>query len=139
MPTAIYAIVPSQTWPLRHTVMWPDKPLDYVKLPEDAHGIHYGLFVNDHLVSVISLFIKGEDAQFRKFATALSHQGKGYGSQLLKYLMQEAASKGIKKLWCNARKDKASFYENFGMIKTSHSFIKGGIGYVVMELVRTKT
>ena len=124
----------ADTWPLRHKVMWPDKPLDYIKLPEDAKGIHYGLFENQQLVSVISLFIQGDTAQFRKFATDHTEQGKGHGSRLLQYLIEEVKSKDIKKLWCNARTDKKDFYQRFGMKMTDQSFQKGGIDYVIMEV-----
>ncbi len=124
----------SQTWPLRHTVMWPDMPLDYIKLPNDDQGLHYGLFVRQQLISVISLFIDGDAAQFRKFATDTSAQGKGYGTLLLSHLIEQAKVKGVKRLWCNARIDKAAYYERFGMVKTEKTFSKGGIDYVIMEL-----
>ena len=83
MTIEIREIKAEDTWPMRHKVMWPDQPLDYVILPQDEEGLHYGLFKEDKLISVISLFINQEEAQFRKFATATEAQGKGYGSALL--------------------------------------------------------
>lgn len=133
LQTRISQIPATATWPLRHTVMWPDKPLDYIKLSGDDLGIHYGLFVEKQLVSVVSLFIDDDVAQFRKFATATSEQGKGYGTRLLSHLITEAKHKDIKLLWCNARVDKAAYYERFGMKKTCQIFNKGGIDYVIME------
>lgn len=135
MSITIHPILPSQTWPLRHKVMWPDKPIDYVKLPEDEQGLHFGLFVENQLVSVISLFITGTEAQFRKFATDTAEQGKGYGTQLLAHLIKEAQMAGVKRLWCNARMDKVAYYERFGMQKTKQTFGKGGIDYVIMEQI----
>ncbi|WP_207952169.1 GNAT family N-acetyltransferase [Paenibacillus turpanensis] len=127
-------IVPKkQAWQLRHKVMWPDRELDYVKLADDDQGTHFGLFENELLVSVVSLFIQGEEAQFRKFATLTSQQGKGYGSKLLKHVLDEAMHSGVKRIFCNARIEKASFYEKFGLRKTDHTFTKGGKDYVVME------
>ena len=38
-------------------------------LQDDEDGLHFGLFNKEKLVSVVSLFIDGEEAQFRKFAT----------------------------------------------------------------------
>lgn len=113
--------------------MWPAEPLDYVKLPNDDIGIHYGLFVAGKLISVISLFVDGDEAQFRKFATITSEQGKGLGTRLLSHLMEKAELLEIKKLWCNARLDKTSFYHKFGLKETAHSFVKNGQSYVVME------
>jgi len=129
----IREISSNQTWPLRHQVMWPDEPLEYVKLPNDDAGIHYGLFLGGQLTSVVSLFIINQEAQFRKFATLLSEQGLGFGTELLSHLFKQVESLGVKRIWCNARIDKASFYHKFGLKKTAHSFVKNGQSYVVME------
>ncbi len=123
-----------ETWALRHLVMWPDKPLDFVMLPNDAQGLHYGLFDSGQLVSVISMFIEGEKAQFRKFATDTSYQGKGYGSQLLHFLIEEARKLGIKELTCDARVSATGFYERFGMQISSEVFQKSGKDYVRMRV-----
>ncbi|RYU94875.1 GNAT family N-acetyltransferase [Emticicia agri] len=114
--------------------MWPDKPIDFVILPDDADGLHYGLFENNQLVSVISLFIKAEQAQFRKFATDSAYQGKGYGTQLLNFLIKEAKYLGIKELICDARVTAIGFYEQFGMETGSEVFQKSGKDYVKMRL-----
>lgn len=121
-----------ETWALRHKVMWPEKPLDFVILPNDADGLHYGLFENGQLISVISLFVKGEQAQFRKFATDTTCQGKGYGSQLLAFLIKTAKDLGIKELTCDARVTAIGFYERFGMKVDSEIFQKSGKDYVRM-------
>ncbi|MCU0469711.1 MAG: GNAT family N-acetyltransferase [Arcicella sp.] len=34
----IKEIKPADTWQLRHTVMWPNRPLSYVQLSEDEKG-----------------------------------------------------------------------------------------------------
>jgi GNAT superfamily N-acetyltransferase len=121
------------TWTIRHQVMWPDKPFDYVKLAEDEHGRHFGIYDGARLVSVISLFIDGDEAQFRKFATHADMQGKGYGTALLQHLVAEAGALAVRKLWCNARTSKTVFYEKAGFQKTDKTFDKDGVGYVVME------
>ncbi|KAJ7065829.1 hypothetical protein C8F01DRAFT_752889 [Mycena amicta] len=38
-------ITAAQTISLRHSVLWPDKDVEYVLLPEDANGRHYGAFI----------------------------------------------------------------------------------------------
>ena len=133
MNTIIKAITPQETWPIRHKVMWPEEPFDYIKLPEDTEGLHFGLWVDDMLISVVSLFIKKEIGQFRKFATLVDKQGKGYGSQLLHHLIEIAKTKKVKKIWCNARVTKAAYYTKFDMEITNCRFSKNGIDYVVME------
>ena len=122
-----------ETRALRHKVMWPDKPIDFVILPNDTEGLHYGLFENEQLISVISLFVTGDQAQFRKFATDTDYQGKGYGTQLLNFMIAEAKRLGIKELRCDARITAIGFYEKFGMRIASGVFQKSGKDYVRMR------
>ena len=129
----IKAIPGQLTWKDRHKAMWPNKPFSYIKLDNDVEGQHFGLYLENKLVSVISVFIIGKEAQFRKFATVPQHQGNGYGSNLLSYIFKEMSELGIKRLWCNARQDKTLYYKKFGMIKTPITFTKGNIDYIIME------
>lgn len=131
----IVQITSEETLSIRHKVMWPNKPIDYVQLPNDAEGRHFGYFKNDELISVISLFVENNEAQFRKFATLKEYQGKGFGSELLNELMLISAKEQLSKIWCNARINKIDYYSKFGMIETNNKFIKGGIGYVIMERI----
>ncbi|HDZ05923.1 MAG TPA: GNAT family N-acetyltransferase [Maribacter sp.] len=113
--------------------MWPNKSIDYVKLPNDIEGRHYGLFLNEKLISVISLFITDTEAQFRKFATIKEYQGKGYGSLLLQEIIGVAKNENLSKIWCNARQNKTDFYTKFGMVSTNRTFVKGAVDFVIME------
>jgi GNAT superfamily N-acetyltransferase len=131
----IRRISKEEVWPIRQAVMWPDRDIEYVKLPDDEEGSHYGLFDGPRLVSVVSLFVNGQEqeAQFRKFATLEQEQGRGYGSRLLSYVMNTAREQGIRRIWCNARATKAGFYAKFGLLETDQVFVKGGLDYVIME------
>lgn len=129
----IKQISAAETYPLRHSVMWPDQPLSFIKLPEDVTGIHFGLFKDELLISVVSLFISGETAQFRKFATVSEEQQKGYGTWLLNHLIDFVKEKKLQLLWCNARVDKTTYYLKFGFNKTTKTYIKKGINFVILE------
>jgi len=133
----ILEIKPEETWVLRHEVMWPDQTIDYVKLEEDSNGQHFGLKVDGKILSVISVFVEGGHAQFRKFATDTAEQGKGYGSTLLSHIIQLLEEQGVLSIWCNSRVEKSSFYRKFGLRETTKTFTKGGIDYVIMEKVRS--
>ena len=130
----IQLISPEQTYALRHAVLWPDKPLDYVKVDNDAEGHHYGAFLNDELVAVISLFVTGPEARFRKFATKPALQRQGIGTRLLNYVIAEARQLGATTLWCDARLDAAGFYRRFGMKPEGKLFYKGDIPYNRMSM-----
>lgn len=122
------------TWPVRHAVLWPNKPIEAIRLEKDDEGIHYGLYVDSCLIAVISVFIKGDEAQFRKFATKQEFQGQGYGSKLFEHMLHELKEKKIRRIWCNARLDANDFYKRYGFKKASGKiFNKGPIGYTIME------
>ena len=123
----------SETWELRHRVMAPNRPFVSIKLPKDEEGLHFGFFEEEKLVSVISLFIENNTAQFRKFATEISEQNKGYGSILLNHIIQESIKNNVKNLWCNARVSALGFYEKFGFKAVSETWMDYEIEYVKME------
>jgi len=127
-----------QILPIRQEVMWPDKPVDFVRVAEDDQGIHFGLFTEENLVSVVSVFFKGNEAQFRKFATLEKYQGMGYGTHLLEFVFDFLQEKKVDRIWCNARISKTGFYQKFGLKETAIVFEKEGIRYVVMEKLSFK-
>ncbi|QDK79118.1 GNAT family N-acetyltransferase [Spirosoma sp. KCTC 42546] len=125
----IRSITPEQTYPLRHNVLWPDKPFEYVKVENDADGYHFGAFLEDELVAVISLFVNDKDSRFRKFATRSDCQRQGIGTLLLNHVIDEAKRLRAITLWCDARLEAADFYRRFGMEAVSEVFYKGPIPY----------
>ena len=129
----IKEIKPSETLDLRHRILSPDKFIDSIILAEDDSGQHFGLFKNAQLISVISLFIENDAAQFRKFATETSEQNKGYGSILLKHIIEESLKNEVKNIWCNARISALGFYEKFDFKVVSEKWIKNDVEYVKME------
>ncbi|KAH9889892.1 acyl-CoA N-acyltransferase [Cubamyces lactineus] len=136
----------ADTVPLRHSVLWPDHPVDYVLLPEDASGHHYGAFLptSTSPVAVISVFIDSlpsapaevsasRTARFRKFACDPTYQGRGIGSRLLQHVFGVAAKElGCSVIWCDARLSASTWYERRGMQKFGEVFFKGEIEYVRM-------
>jgi GNAT superfamily N-acetyltransferase len=120
-------------WQLRREVLYPDRDLERVKLADDRLGAHWGVYVEDQLVSVISFFEAGGVGRFRKFATRVEWQGKGYGSRLLDHIMRLAASSGSKVIWCNARTTALQLYERFGMRPMGEVWEENGYTYVKME------
>lgn len=131
---SIKRIKPSETWQIRHEVMWPNQPFEFVQLEEDKEGLHFGYFIEEKLVSIVSCFIVGDEMQFRKLATLVEYQGKGIATALLEYLFEFAKDKKIKKIWCNARRTKKSFYEKLGMKDTCLLFTKAEIDFTIMEM-----
>ena len=120
---------------IRHKAMYPDENPEVVELPDDGEGIHFGLFDNNQLISVISWFRRSEtEAQFRKFGTLEQFRNLGYGAQLMNYIIDFTKGEGIETLWCNARLDALNFYKRLGFRQTETQFNKNGIDYIVIQL-----
>jgi predicted GNAT family N-acyltransferase len=121
-------------YPIRHTVMYPNLPFDYIKLPKDNEGTHFAIIKSKEIVTVVSLFFEHNSAQFRKLATLETEQGNGYATMLLKYIIEYSKEKGCNKLWCNARSNKTNYYKKFGMCETDKTYTKAGINFIVLEM-----
>lgn len=135
MSINIEQITPELTLRIRKDAMYPDREIKSLKLSDDDQGIHFGLFCDGELCTVLSWFRRDkETAQFRKFATIPSQQGKGYGRQMLDYVINFSKEEGIKLLWCNVRKTALGFYLHFGFKETGKSFEKDGKDYIILEL-----
>jgi predicted GNAT family N-acyltransferase len=114
--------------------MYPGEKMDAVKLADDIDGIHFGLFVQNRLVSVVSWFRRNEqEAQFRKMATLEEFRNSGYGTRLMKYVIEFSRDENINKLWCNARVDATNFYNRLGFEASGERVTKNGIDYVTMS------
>ena len=118
---------------MRQAVMYPRETISFVVLEDDEAGQHWGLYVRNELVSIISLFEKNDSIQFRKFATKGNRQGKGYGTVLLKHVMDWARTTGKKSIWCNARTSATSMYRKFDMHPTGATWVKYGLEFIKME------
>ena len=79
----INRVAPEATVGVREAVLWPGRP-DMCRLAEDAQGLHLAATVNNEVVGVVSLFVDGAAARFRKFAVLEAHRGAGVGSRVLR-------------------------------------------------------
>lgn len=129
MKVDIQLIHCSDTYEIRHKVLWPNKLIEHVKIKEDDLAIHLGAFVNKNHIGVVSIFSNNEDFQFRKLAVLEDFRGYGIGTTLILECIQIAAKKGAKKLWCDARQDAICFYQKLGFEIDSTVFTKSGILY----------
>ena len=113
--------------------MYPELDFEKVILSNDEDGIHLGLFDDNTLISVVSLFRTGDSMQFRKFATLSEYQHKGYGSEILRYLLEYSKNEGCDRIWCNARRSAMGFYSKFGLMETGKTSKANGHDYVIIE------
>lgn len=118
---------------IRHKVMYPEKDKDYVVLPDDDKALHIGYYKEGVLVSVLSLFLKNRELQFRKFATLPQYQGQGYGSELVKWVLDYASDMKFDRVWCNSRIEKTGFYKKFDFMETDQVFEKDDLKFIILE------
>jgi GNAT superfamily N-acetyltransferase len=130
---SIEQIRPELTWRLRQRILYPESKLYEMEMDEDNHGYHFGAFKDNELIGVVSLFQKGTDFQFRKFAVDASVQNMGIGKTLLNYIVNFAIAEGAERIWCNARVTAIGFYLRYGFVQTGKLFSKSGFDYEIME------
>ena len=122
------------TLPIRHQVLWPNESIEFCRVPDDAAGLHYGVYKDDTLVCVASVFITGGQARLRKFATLPAYQGQGIGSAVIEHILADLKNKGVGYFWCDARESAGGFYHRFGMALEGERFYKGEVPYFKMAM-----
>ena len=118
---------------VRHAVLYPNMDIAYAKVDNDHLGIHVGIKEAGNAVAVVSIFLDGRNIQFRKLATLPSYQGKGYGSTLIKWIINYAKEMKFDKIWGNARLDALPFYQKLDFKNTEKEFSRNGIDYTIVE------
>ncbi|MFD2177681.1 GNAT family N-acetyltransferase [Veronia pacifica] len=124
-----------ETLPLRHKVLWPDKPVGFCLVDGDESAWHLGAYLDETMVGVASVFALGEQARLRKFAVDPEHQNKGIGSQMLTFIINALRQQGtVSTFWCDARESASAVYQRVGMKKYGERFFKGDIPYFKMSM-----
>jgi len=130
---SIEQIRPELTWKLRREILYPEQTASEMQMNEDNDGYHFGVFQNNYIVAIISLFKRDDSWQFRKFAVQASVQGKGIGGKLLQYITDFVINEGGTKLWCNARLTAIPFYLKHDFVQKGEHFSKNGFDYEILE------
>lgn len=137
----IIEVESNQVLPIRHQVLWPDKPLEFCKVEGDVDARHFAIELEQKLISVASIYFSQymneniKKARLRKFATLPDYQNKGFGSQLIKHILNVLERENVSTLWLDARQSAISFYKQFGFSNEDNRevFFKSNIPYVKME------
>lgn len=134
MNAVVEQIFPSLTWRIRQLAMYPEKEIKQMKLANDFDGIHFGIYHEQELIGVISLFENGNSSQFRKMAILPNKQRKGFGKQLLDYVIAYCKQQNIETLWCNARTSATEFYKKIGFATSGEPYLQNQLTYIKMEI-----
>lgn len=129
----IEQITPELTWNIRNEAMYPNHPIEAVKLEDDFSGVHFGIFADNSLAGVVSVFEDGDTMVFRKLAVRPDFQNQKIGTKLLQYVIDYATENHKKQLRCNARVSAINFYKKFGFATNGNTFSKNGIDFMTIE------
>ncbi len=93
--------------------------LDEVRRQQSEGYRLYGLFHGDRLVSLAGVrrthtLARGEHLFVDDLVTAEGSQGKGFGRELLRFLVRGAAAQGLSRVYLDSRFTAKGFYEKVG-------------------------
>jgi ribosomal protein S18 acetylase RimI-like enzyme len=140
-------ITANETYPVRHSVLRKGQPITSCCFEGDELNTtkHYGLFENDALQGIISLY-KNANRQFeatkqiqiRGMAVLEHNQGKGFGKELVQYCENLLTESDCQLIWFNARENAIGFYQKLGYNIQGEAFDIEGIGkhYVMLKKLR---
>ncbi|MEC5167470.1 GNAT superfamily N-acetyltransferase [Flavobacterium sp. PL11] len=112
-----------ETFLVRHPVLRTDKPIEDCHFDGDnlESTIHFGLYFENTIVGVISLFEAKnvlfdhkKQNQIRGMAVLKEYQKQGFGEKLVKYAESHCIQRAKNLIWFNARKEAISFYQKMG-------------------------
>ncbi len=140
----IKKITASETYPLRHAILRQNEPIEKCIYPYDTEAttLHFGLFANQLLVGIVSIFETKKDLfedvkqfQIRGMAVLESHQKKGYGAALIEHAVDYLQKEKEFLIWFNARIIALGFYEKLGFEKTGNAFeiVPIGMHYIMFK------
>lgn len=129
----INSITWQQALPVRHKVLWPNEPELFCQVEGEEIAKHCRLLIGEKLVIVASIYLHGDTARLRKFATLVEFQGMGLGTKLISHIIHELQHMAIINFWCDARTTATSFYRKFNMEQQGTTFSKLGVLYVKMS------
>ncbi len=126
-----------ETYPVRHEVLRKGKPIEtcQFKGDDDENTTHFGLYVEDKLIGIISIFKENNilfpelnQFQIRGMAVLEAFQGKGFGAKLVKEAENHCINLNTNLIWFNARENAVPFYKKLNYIIIGDSFLIPDVG-----------
>ena len=126
-----------ETYPVRHEVLRKGKPIEtcQFKGDDDENTTHFGLYVEDKLVGIISIFKENNilfpelnQFQIRGMAVLEAFQGKGFGAELVKSTENHCMNFNANLIWFNAQENAVPFYEKLDYQIIGDSFLIPDVG-----------
>lgn len=147
--TSIKKITDLETYSVRQDVLRKGKPIETCQFEGDdlPTTLHFGYYLNDNLVGIISIFKNNNDNfasknqyQIRGMAVLELHQKKGIGDLLVKHSETYCKEMQADLIWFNARTAATGFYEKLEYTKVGTAFEIKDVGehYLMVKMVRNE-
>ena len=140
----IKRIASKDTFLVRQPVLRAGKPIESCIFDGDdlKTTVHFGLFYDENLTGVISVFENKNDnfndgfqMQIRGMAVLEQYQKKGFGNFLVNTVEEYAKSQKASLVWFNAREAAVAFYEklNYTIVGSAFEIKDVGIHYIMCK------
>jgi GNAT superfamily N-acetyltransferase len=145
--TIIKKIAAKETFSVRLPVLRKGKPIESCRFEGDDLETtqHFGLYLSQELVGIISLFKKNNTTfseknqyQIRGMAVLKNHRKKNFGKALIIHSEEECKNQGIDLIWFNARMEAIGFYEKMGYQKEGIPFDIPDVGEHIVMFKKNK-
>ena len=145
--TIIKKIAATETYSVRLPVLRKGKPIESCHFDGDdlESTQHFGLYLSQELVGIISLFKKNNPTfseknqyQIRGMAVLENHRKKDFGKALIIHSEEECKNQGVDLIWFNARMEAIGFYEKMGYKQEGIPFDIPDIGEHIVMFKKNK-
>ena len=142
----IRKIQAEDTYALRHSILRPHQSIEQCYYPgdHDKKTGHFGAYVNNELVGILSIYEVSSDLlnhpqswQLRAMATKETVRGQGCGKALIDAVENYALNFGCNRIWARARKEAIGFYKKSGYETIGAEFFVPDIGphFLIQKLM----
>ena len=126
-------IQPALTWKLRREILYPQQKKHEMDFDTDLDDTHFGAFLGDYLVAVVSVANNNNNFQLREFAIDPGAQSADPAGALIENITDYAKKREGTHLWTDASVEQIPFYAKYGFMQTGRYYSRHGVSYEIVE------
>jgi len=99
---------------------------------EDDKAIHIIVLLKNKPIGCARIRITDNKAKLERISVLAEYRGKGYGKDLVKFLVKFCLDKKVREIYMHAQYYLKNFYSDFGFIERGEIFDEAGIKHIEM-------